>query len=317
MALGLNSESIEAVPPPHSGSTKSITSSPRITEKPRTTTSTAAEYIEACARSNEKASSYDPLTTLFQAEKLASRPNEDTFVDHNRCQRPTSSALRARLSSIKQAEIENTIYQTSIFRLNAKVAGGAFIAEAGNFAAVTCWEPMFAPPPPSENTSRPVFDKITNGHVTGKGASMPFPERPLFSDFCTQIEHIRREHLYPVLWNAYQLKTEFRILDEWTQKALQMAPKANRNLLFWHLCLTSRNPSVQPPVPGVVRAVIEPFVKRWVDEAGMPAVWLEAGSPRARDVYAYLGFRVVGEVTIGQEDGGDGVKTWCMMYTRA
>ncbi|KAG4218801.1 hypothetical protein PC116_g32719 [Phytophthora cactorum] len=38
-------------------------------------------------------------------------------------------------------------------------------------------------------------------------------------------------------------------------------------------------------------------------------VWLEAGSERARDVYAHFGFREVGEVVTG------GVKTWGMIYT--
>jgi len=48
----------------------------------------------------------------------------------------------------------------------------------------------------------------------------------------------------------------------------------------------------------------------------MPVVWLEAGSARARDVYGYLGFRVVDEIVVGEDEDGNGIKTWCMAYTR-
>jgi hypothetical protein len=95
---------------------------------------------------------------------------------------------------------------------------------------------------------------------------------------------------------------------------------------FWHLSMMARDPSVQPPVKGAVRAVIEPYLQR-AKEDGLP-VWLEAASARTRDVYAYLGFETLEQANIGEGtnradgypavDGEDapGVPIWFMIYNR-
>ena len=95
---------------------------------------------------------------------------------------------------------------------------------------------------------------------------------------------------------------------------------------YWHLSMMVRDPDVQPPVKGAVRAVIEPYMRR-AEEDGLP-IWIEAGSPRARDVYGYLGFELLEEMRSGkgthQADGypvvngedAPGVPTWFMIYNK-
>lgn len=87
-----------------------------------------------------------------------------------------------------------------------------------------------------------------------------------------------------------------------------------------------RDPSIQPPVKGAVRAVIEPYLRK-AEEDGLP-IWIEAGSARAKDVYGYMGFELLDEMRSGAGtlrsdgypavDGEDapGVPTWFMIYNR-
>ena len=300
---------------------------------PSVTTSSSQEYIEACASSNKKASRHDSLSTLFQAEKLPSPRNEATYTDENGLSRPTFAALWDRLAQTSQDEIENLIYESSIGRIRSKARFGAFVAEAGNWAATTTWEPVFAPPPPAHADndaesivsnaaalkaadSEPLLAVMKSLMLREERVSDIYAQKPVFAEFVTRIEIARRKHLYPLLWKSQHTNDLDRKFDEHTQKVFATCGNAQKHLLFWHLSVTSRNPVVQPPVPGAVRAIIEPFVKKWVDELGMPAVWLEAGNARARDVYGYLGFRVVEEIVVGEDEAGNGIKTWCMMYTR-
>jgi hypothetical protein len=95
---------------------------------------------------------------------------------------------------------------------------------------------------------------------------------------------------------------------------------------YWHLSMMARDPRVQPPVKGAVRAVIEPYLRR-AREEGLP-VWLEASSTRARDVYAHLGFEVLECVEngmgkyradgypAGEGEEAPGVPTWFMIHNR-
>jgi len=306
----------------------------RVSSLPPVTTSSSEDYIEACARSNQKASLRDPLTALFQAEKLPLLPDEAKYIHENGTSRPACSALWNRLSRVSQDEIEGLIYDASINRLRSKVSVGAFVAEAGNWAATAAWEPVFAPPPPADiqpspdcpstatalfngSISEPWFQTMQSLMLREQKVSDIYAEKPIYGEFVTRIEMARQEHLYPILWKEQKLGMEDRSLDVHSERAIAIADgEDQKHLLFWHLSLTSRNPAVQPPVPGAVRAVIEPFVKKWVDEIKMPAVWLEAGSERARDVYGYLGFRVVDEIVVGEDEHGNGIKTWCMIYTR-
>ena len=73
----------------------------------------------------------------------------------------------------------------------------------------------------------------------------------------------------------------------------------------WQFTLMARDPLRTSR--GAVRAVLEPFLKKAKEER-LP-VWCVAGNERARDVYAYFGFRVVKVVYSGEER----VRTWCMV----
>ncbi|KAN0117850.1 hypothetical protein V8E51_003827 [Hyaloscypha variabilis] len=73
----------------------------------------------------------------------------------------------------------------------------------------------------------------------------------------------------------------------------------------WQLSLMARDPLRTSK--GAVRAIIEPYVQRAKDEK-MP-IWCVAGNERARDVYAYFGFKVINVIVSGKEQ----VKTWCMV----
>jgi RimJ/RimL family protein N-acetyltransferase len=56
-----------------------------------------------------------------------------------------------------------------------------------------------------------------------------------------------------------------------------------------------------------VRAIIEPLVER--SKVERVPIWCVAGNDRARDVYAYFGFKVVKLIYSGEER----VRTWCMV----
>ncbi|KAH6677269.1 hypothetical protein B0J14DRAFT_583848 [Halenospora varia] len=73
----------------------------------------------------------------------------------------------------------------------------------------------------------------------------------------------------------------------------------------WQLSLMARDPLRTSK--GAVRAIIELFVERSKEER-VP-IWCVAGNERARDVYAYFGFKVVKVIYSGEEK----VRTWCMV----
>ena len=285
---------------------------------PPVTTSNSNEYLERCARINQKASFKEPLDNLFQAEKLPALPNETNYLDSRGRALPASNALRARLAACSPEEREEIIYKASINRLKDRCPGN-FIVEAGKFAAVTCWEPRFAPPSPSGSDKNL---QVSDGMVHGQSIAEIATTRPVFGAFAEDTEKAKLEHLYPLLWrHAATAPTDYLSKPSCphTRNVLGLNAAEGRQdarLLYWKLCMTSRNPAVQPPVPGAVRAIIEPFAKRWVHEDGMPVVWLEAGGPRARDVYSYFGFRCVGESTVGENNEGKPITTWYMMYTK-
>ncbi|KAI0830427.1 hypothetical protein F5Y06DRAFT_206432 [Hypoxylon sp. FL0890] len=109
-------------------------------------------------------------------------------------------------------------------------------------------------------------------------------QRPLFAEFVKGWANLMRRHLYPI------------------------AERVSGGR-YWKLSLMARDPAVEY-VPGAVRAVLVPFIERFTsdqNEDGPMPVWLEAGSDRARAIYAHYGFREVGEVE------ANGIKTWGMI----
>lgn len=286
-----------------------------------TTTSTSFEYVEACARSNQTASLNEPLTLLFQAEKLPPVANEPKFSLAEVTSRAACDVLWKRLSKLSSTAIERMIYDSSISRISAKCEyDGAYIAEAGTFAAVTCWDPMYAPEPPPgwESMCGPdapdwdlseMLDKLISNGVP---MSQIVKERPVFGEFWMKMELAKYRYLYPLIWRRAQSRKAAATASG-TEAADSDIDK--KQLKYWYICLTSRNPAIQPPVPGAVRAVIEPITKRYIEEEDIPAVFICAGGERARDVYGYFGFRVVQEIDVGTDRNGKSIKTWCMMYT--
>jgi hypothetical protein len=73
----------------------------------------------------------------------------------------------------------------------------------------------------------------------------------------------------------------------------------------WQLSLMARDPLRTSK--GAVRAIIEPLVER--SKVERVPIWCVAGNDRARDVYAYFGFKVVKLIYSGEER----VRTWCMV----
>ncbi|KAI1372273.1 hypothetical protein F4677DRAFT_449588 [Hypoxylon crocopeplum] len=213
---------------------------------PPVTTGTSEHYAQGLAAAVSRASATNPLTIMFQGEKL---PPGQSIAD------------------LDTASIERLVYDAATARLATKLAHGAFVAEAAGFAAVACWEP----------------GRAGESHRTDQDV---LAERPIFAMFLDRWTDLMRRCLYP----------------------LAQRVSGGR---YWKLSLMARDPAV-PYVPGAVRAVLVPFMDRFTsdeNEGGAMPVWLEAGSERARDVYAHFGFRDVGEIEV------EGVKTWGMIYT--
>lgn len=289
---------------------------------PKVTVSTSESYIDACARSSSRATTDDPLNLLFQAEKLPPLVDEPPLADTTA--RQSSSIIRKRLAHYPLSEIQQMIYVSCLTRLRHKMTVGAFIAEAADFNAVTCWEPLYAAAPnevvsdvaiaPSDPTYAAGAIEASPIKYHGVPLRQVAKQKPIFTDFIVKTEAAKRKHLYPVLWKNL-LSSSSNSLKNSMQQTSNTQDGNSKHLLYWHLCVTSRDPS-SPPVKGAVRAIIEPFVKKFVDEDDVAAVWLEAGSPRARDVYGWFGFRVVEEVVVGASEEEMGVSTWCMIYTK-
>ncbi|KIX07562.1 uncharacterized protein Z518_02215 [Rhinocladiella mackenziei CBS 650.93] len=204
---------------------------------PRVTTSQSSEYCHRLADIVSRASVADPLNIVFQQEKTGQ-----------------STAVTSDL-----------LYTAAKDRVDTKVAGGALVVEAAEFAAVACWEPPSAIPP-----------LLTDSKLQAMAL-----ERPVFTEFVRDVQDARLACL-------------------------------GEGQLYWSLSLMARDPERKDK--GAVRAVIEPYVKRAKAE-GLP-LWLVAGNPRARDVYAYFGFRVVHTIISYPRDrteGDEGVPTWCMV----
>lgn len=229
--------SATSTPGSNSSSTQSI---------PVATISQSAEYRHRLAEITARATVTDPLNIVFQQEK-------------------TGKAVPVT---------PDLLYLAAKTRIDTKVAAGASVAEACNFAAVACWEPPVANPP-----------QFTEAHFHEMAQT-----RPVFADFVREIQRTRLACL-------------------------------GADQPHWMLSLMARDPERKDK--GAVRAVIEPFVARAKTER-VP-LWLVAGNPRARDVYAYFGFRVVHVIWSypraseqkkgeGGSDGKEeGVPTWCMV----
>ncbi|KAI5358980.1 putative acyl-CoA N-acyltransferase [Septoria linicola] len=73
---------------------------------------------------------------------------------------------------------------------------------------------------------------------------------------------------------------------------------------------------------GLAKVLIRKWQERSAEEGDFP-IWLEATTPKSRDVYVKCGFEVLEEMTLGIgthnadgdfEKGGEGVKLWAMLW---
>ncbi|KAI1135378.1 hypothetical protein F5Y05DRAFT_180846 [Hypoxylon sp. FL0543] len=126
---------------------------------PLTTTGTSEHYILGLANAVSRASATDPLTVMFQAEKL-----------------PPGQSV----SDLDAASFQRMVYESALTRLATKLKAGGFIAEAGGFAAVACWEPGEVGEPYSSHAS-------------------VLAQRPLFAKFVKGWRDIMRRQLYPIV----------------------------------------------------------------------------------------------------------------------
>ena len=211
-----------------------------------TTCSTSETYQHRLAEISSRATLSDPLNNLFQREKSG----------------PLTPVTTSQL------------YEACINRIRAKIAAGALIAEAAEFAAVACWEPPQASPP-----------ELSEGELQ----TISRDGRPIYAEFVRNLQNARREVF-------------------------------GDHRRIWSLSLMARDPDRKDK--GAVRAVIEPFVERARME-GLP-IWLVAGNARARDVYAYFGFKVMKVLRSGplertREEGSleeqheTAIETWYMV----
>ncbi|OAP62148.1 hypothetical protein AYL99_04351 [Fonsecaea erecta] len=204
---------------------------------PRTTSSQSPEYRHQLAEISSRATLGEPLNIAFQQEKTG----------------------RAT------AVTPDLLYIGAKGRIETKVAAGASVVEAANFAAVACWEPPSSTPQPFTEAQ---FAEMAR-------------ERPVFAQFARDIQDARLDCLGP-------------------------------SQPYWTLSMMARDPKRKDK--GAVRAVIEPYINRAKEEK-VP-LWLVAGNERARDIYAYFGFRVVRAIYSypGDSKEGDGVVvSWCMV----
>lgn len=114
------------------------------------------------------------------------------------------------------------------------------------------------------------------------------------------------------------LNTLCPLILEYMEKFSAVEKRHLGDRQHWYLWVIARDPERKEP--GVIRAVMEPYLQK-AQEQGLP-VWLEATNEHARDVYAYFGFKVVEEVVIGKGsidengnlvEGGKGVVIYGMI----
>lgn len=119
--------------------------------KPQITSSNSPEYRHRIAEISSRACLSDPLNMLFQCDRLG--PSAQVTVE--------------------------SIYESTLPRIETKVGLGSLIVEADNFAAVACWEP---PGAVHRNHTNEELEELSKG-------------RPIFATFIGDIEAARKDCL--------------------------------------------------------------------------------------------------------------------------
>lgn len=201
---------------------------------PPVTVGSSEHYIERLARANSRASASTPLSILFQSEKL--KPPET-------------------IESIGQEGLRQILYDSSIARLTTKMSNGAFITEAGDFAAAACWE----------------LEDIHEGPRQDMNPDFVRTTRPIFTEFVENVETVKKAQLLPIAASMSQGRF-------WHLAMMARDPGV---------------PYVKGAVRAILVPFMEKFTSEH-QEGGPIPIWLEAGTEQAKSVYAHYGFREVG-----------------------
>ncbi|KAH7020902.1 uncharacterized protein B0I36DRAFT_26618 [Microdochium trichocladiopsis] len=249
--IGMSTAAVEAAatlpttastPAPQAGNEKPPAVLPPVTR------GSSDEYLQRAALATARASlSYD-FTILMEKEKI-------------------SHATSVPIHSVElddEAVIEST-RAAALGRLRNKVTWGSFVVEAGDFAAISCWEPR----------------DINSEDYTGihEVAEAMRPTRPLFAGFQDDIGKLQEKLLEPVV--------------------RKMRPHDGK---FWQMSLVARDPT-REYLPGAVRAVIAPLMDEVCSAqtpGGAAPIWLVAGGQKARDMYEHFGFQEVGRIDVAE-----------------
>lgn len=195
---------------------------------PPVTIGTSEHYIERLARTNSRASASTPINVLLQSEQL--KPPET-------------------IESIGQEGLKQILYDSSIARLSTKMSNGAFIVEAGDFAAAACWEP----------------ENIREGPRADMDPELLRATRPIFTEFVENIEAVKKAKLLPVAERMSQGRF-------WHLSMMARDPGV---------------PYVQNAVRAIMVPFMEKFTSE-NQEGGPVPIWLEAGTEQAKLVVSNL-----------------------------
>ncbi|KAL2443890.1 hypothetical protein ABEF95_013279 [Exophiala dermatitidis] len=253
-----------------------------------TTTSPDKAFLDAFISLLSRAYLTTPLTTAFITE-----------IDNTP---PTANA--AEVITPERLKKHFTLGITAAAQSNV------VLIEAGNFTAAALWEPPdFCGIPPSQarRNPGPILQEFRSTARTLKAKYLSLPDQgPRSYDqpaAPSQSSGAPSEDPYPADFN--------KDVDFETRP-------------FFHLSLIARDPEADPDESfAALRACMDPFLKK-AQEQDVP-VWLETASEDSKREYEDMGFRVCEEVVIGKgrvnakgwpEEGGEGVKSWAMIYDR-
>ena len=245
----------------------SPTQSPTITSTaiptnalPRITTGTDQTYRDRAALVCARAGLTDPFIMLLAQERLQASS-------------PDSAPIPISSITAEHQRPANTL------RFDRKLAQNAFIVEAGDFAAVACWEP----PESSVYEAAEIWGDMDVGRV------IPHSDRrPIFMDFLRQIAEAKR--------------TTFP-----------------RNQRYWHLSLMARDPErkdkgavraiIEPYVAQARREGMPVWLEAGNERARDVYTWVGGFRVIGKILSGVGKFESNGTRKVG----GEGVATWLMI----
>ncbi len=230
------------------------------TALPPTTTGTSQIYVNRVALVCARAALTDPFTMLLTQERLQASSPDSAPV-------PINSITAEQL------------HQANMSRLDRKLAHGGFIVEAGDFAAVACWEP----PEASVYEAAEIWEDMDVGHVIPHS-----DKRPIFMTFLRKIAEAKGS-TFP------------------------------RNQRYWHLSLMARDPKrkdkgavraiIEPYVARAKREGMPVWLEAGNERARDVYMWIGGFTVVGKILSGVGELENNGE----KQEGGKGVPTWLMV----